>query len=148
MRGALAGAIGQIWVFAINNGSFYLLHFAKNKWLDTISNLMWGHPTRNGIEWAIALTVQWVLASLLGLVYARVVLPEPGSGNYIGRGVGMGLAAYLVLTAIGTIYRVPHAYYDVWSNVATRLIAVVGYGVIVGWLMRRWDYALGEAKNQ
>lgn len=145
IRGALAGVIAGLWIVLVNNGSFYVLHFGKALWVEPISQLMWGHPVRSPVEWVLALFIFFVLVGAMGYLYAWKIVPEPVTGNYLLRGLGYGLILYVILLSSGTYFRVPKLSYFRWETTITNLVAVTGWGLILGWLTRHWDYALNRS---
>lgn len=141
LRGAVAGMLAGLFLFAVNYVSLRILQFSKARWVDAVSQLMFGHPAITRADWVMAAIAEAVLLAGLGFVFARLIIPEPGTGNYLLRGMGFALVVWLVIESLGGIFRVPHLYFRAWQTSVTNLVAVSGWGLLLGWLMRRWDRA-------
>lgn len=134
-RGAAAGALGGLWVVGWTLVSFYVLHFARATWTDTMSRLVAGHPIRSAGDWVVAVSMVLLFDALLGALYVRFVVPER-SGDYLWRAGLFGWAVWFLLMALGTFYKIPPL--D-WQTALSNWVAVLGWGAVTGWLVERWD---------
>ena len=146
MRGALAGAIGCIWIFAWNQFSYSLLHFAKTLWTDALSQLVMGHQAKNTMDFIVAVVLLFIWNGFLGGIYTRFVIPER-DGSYIGRAILLGLIAWFLIFTFGTFYKIPTLYKGVWQTAVSNWVAVIGWGIILGWLTGRWDNLEAEKRE-
>lgn len=138
LRGGLAGVIGTIWLLPWNLFSHYILHFAKTTWLDAMANLELGHPIKNAMDYVAAIGLLLLWNGILGGIYVRFIVTKQ-EGNYIGRGIAFGLASWFILEAFGSFYRIPSLDKIAWQTAFSNWFGVSGFGLILGWLTKRWD---------
>ena len=146
LRGALAGIIGCLWLFAWNQASHSLLHFVKTLWTDALSQLVMGHQVKSTMNFIVAVVLLFMWNGFLGGIYTRIIIPER-DGSYIGRAVLFGLIAWFFIYTFGTFYKIPTLDKGVWQTAISNWVAVIGWGIILGWLTRRWDDLEAEEKN-
>lgn len=139
VRGTLAGLIGGLFIILVNTSSYYLLRFGKAIWVHMLSQLVFGHRAGIAIEYIMGFVLIAVMAGGLGYIYAWFFVPKPDAGNYIFRGVALGIGFWLVAFSLGTLFRVPEMYNIAWETALTNLVAVIGWGLITGYLVKRWD---------
>jgi hypothetical protein len=139
LRGTLAGLIAGLFIVLVNNTSYYLLHFSKALWVQMLSELSFGHAARNTIEHVLGFILFFIVAGALGYIFAWLIAPRVGEGNYPFRAVGLGLGFWLATNVLGTLYRVPMVHKMAWETAATNLVSVIGWGLIMGYIMKRWD---------
>lgn len=145
VRGASAGAVGGVWILGWNLFSVYVLHFAKATWTDALSQLVVSHTAKSAGDWVVAIGLLFLFNAVLGALFARYVIPER-DGNYVLRAIGFGLAAWFVLMSIGTLYKIPLLSKLVWQTAVSNWVAVIGWGILTGWLLGRWDDLAAEAR--
>lgn len=138
-RGAIAGLVALPFVIAVNLTSYHLLRFAKARWVDAITHLVYGRAATNPIELALGFFAFFVSAGGLGALYVLLVVPEPGRGDYLFRGVGWGLGTWFISYMVGGIFEVPSLHRIAWQTAITQVAGVIGWGLIIGWLTKRWD---------
>ncbi len=144
-RGALAGMLALPFVIAVNLSSFHLLHFAKGRWVDSLSQLVYGHPIKNTIELLLGFFAFFIFGGMIGALFTRFVVPTPGQGDYLFRGLGWSWAVWFSTYAVGQLFNVSTLDYVAWETAVTQLLGITGWGLIVGWLTRRWDEAYDHA---
>lgn len=139
VRGSFAGMVGILFVITTNLTSYHVLHFAKARWVDALSQVVYGHAITNGMELALGFFAFFVFAGIIGALFVYLALPVPGQGAYLLRGVGWGLTVWFGTYAVGTFFRIPGFWRVAWETAITQIIGVAGWGLIIGGLMRRWD---------
>lgn len=138
IRGGLAGVAGMLWLTPWNLFSYYILHFAKASWGDMMSQLVVGHPQRTVLDFIVGFVLMVVFNGILGVLFVRFVVPER-DGNYVLRAIAYAYAAWLVLFAFGTTFRIPRLINVHPLTTISNWIAVTGWAIIMGWLTGRWD---------
>ncbi len=138
LRGALAGVIGCVWLFAFNFFSHWILHFARTSWVESMSHLVLSHAPKGTMEFIAGTIILFMWNGFMGMLYTWLVIPER-DGNYIGRAILFGLAAWFAIFVLGTFYKIPTLDKAPWQTAFSNWIAIGGWGVIVGWLTERWD---------
>lgn len=139
MRGAVAGMLGGLFVNAVGLPSYFLLHFPKSLWVIQLSWMVRHLPPKSTIDWILAFFIFYLFCGLLGAIYSAIAIPQPGSGNYIFRGLVVSIATWMLVSTFSIFFNVPIFEFTAWQTTITFLIQVTVWGVVVGILMRRWD---------
>lgn len=139
IKGMLVGS--GLGVYVLANDVFWhnVLHFARSSWLVQLSFLLLGHPMRNIPDNVMGVIFHLVFGGILGATFARVVLPRPGEGDYLLRGLGFGVFVWFASMAVGTIFKIPKIYSIAWQTAVTQLWSAASWGLLFGWLFKRWD---------
>lgn len=139
LTGGLAGLLTGTWVLASEVFWHNLTHVAQSSWLDGMVYLVLGHTGKSAGDYAAGAAGQLVFTSILGGLFPRLVIPQPGEGHYALRGLGYGALSWWVLLAITAIYHVPEIGVITWRTAFTTLFSALTWGLLFGWLFRRWD---------
>ena len=51
----------------------------------------------------------------------------------------MALSAWFLIYSLGSFYKIPTLDKAVWQTAVSNWVAVIGWGIILGWLTGRWD---------
>ena len=146
IRGVLSGLIACLWIEAWNNVSYYLLHFAKVTWTQSLNQLVMGHSINSTMDFIVSHALLFFWNGFLGAIYVRSIIPER-DGNYILRGIFFGLAAWFAIYSLGTLYKIPTLDVVAWQTALSNWITVTMWGIIVGWLTGRWDDLEAEKRE-
>ncbi len=138
MRGALAGVIASFSILIWNLFSDYYLHFAKKTWLEALCNLVMGHSIENRIDFIIAICLLLIWNGFLGVIFVKKVIPKQ-DGSYIGRAITYNFIVWFILYSIGTMFKINSFHTVAWQTVISNWIGLIFYGIILGWLTKRWD---------
>jgi hypothetical protein len=144
LRAALAGSATGLWVLANDVLWFNVLHFAKGSWLYQLSFLILGHPMRSVPDMLLGVLAHLIFGGILGALFARFVVPHPGQGDYTLRGAAFGVFVWFATLALGTIFRIPTLHLVFWSTALTQLFSAATWGLLFGWLFRRWESETAE----
>ncbi len=139
LRAALAGSATGLWVLANDVLWFNVFHFAKGSWLYQLSFLILGHSMRSIPDLIAGVAAHLIFDGTLGALFARFVVPRPGRGDYSLRGAAFGVFVWFATLALGTIFRVPTLRVVVWQTALTQLFSAATWGLLFGWLFRRWE---------
>lgn len=143
-RGTLAGLLAGLWIVLVNLSSYHLFHFAKARWTDMLSQLVFGRPVKTPLDFAFGLFCFFIFVGTMGAVYARLILPKPGTGSYYFRAVGWGLFVWVFTLSLGTAYRIPQMWVIAPETGLTNIVSLVGWGLLLAFIMERWDRIYGE----
>ncbi len=109
-----------------------------------LSQLVYGRDVKTPLDFALGLFAFFVFVGFLGAVYARIVLPKPGTGSYYFRGVGYGLVVWFFTFSLGSFFRVPKLHTVAPETAITNIISVTVWGALLAWLMKRWDHIYAD----
>jgi len=138
LRGALAGIISSLFMLAWNLFSYYILHFAKVTWLESLSQLVLGQPPKDILDFLAAFGSLIIWNGFLGGFFVSFIIPER-SGSYLGRAVCFGYVIWFFLYSLGTLYKIETFHIASPVTVFSNWIAVMIYGIVLGWITKWWD---------
>lgn len=138
LRGALAGIIASLFMLAWNLFSYYILHFAKVTWLESLSQLVLGQPPKDISDFLAAFGSLIIWNGFLGGFFVSFIIPER-SGSYLGRAVCFGYVIWFFLYSLGTLYKIETLHIASPVTVFSNWIAVMIYGIVLGWITKWWD---------
>lgn len=138
LRGALAGIIASLCMIAWNLFSYYILHFAKHTWLESLSQLVLGQPSKDILDFIAAFGSLIIWNGFLGGIFVSFIIPQR-SGSYLGRAVGFGFIIWFFLYTIGTLYKIKTLDIVASQTVFSNWISITIYGIVLGWITKWWD---------
>jgi hypothetical protein len=131
--------IGEVACVVINLVSVKLLHFARVRWVQMLSNLVFGRAMATPADTALAYLLCFLTGGGLGFIFARFMVSEPGEGNYYFRAVALGIGFTVLAYAVGNTTKTPTMTGIAPATTVTTFLSTLAWGLIVGYLMRRWD---------
>lgn len=138
LRGALAGIIASLCMIAFNFFSYYILHFAQQTWIESLSQLVLGQSPKDILDFIAAFGSFIIWNGFLGAIFVIIVVRKQG-GSYLGRAVGYGLIIWFFLLTIGTLYHIETLDMVSSLTVFSNWISITIYGIVLGWITKRWD---------
>lgn len=146
LRGALAGIIASLFMLTWNFFSRYIVHFAKQTWLESLSQLVLGHSPKDIMDFIAAFGSFIIWNGFIGAIFVRFVVPDR-DGSYLGRAVGYGFIWWFFLYTIGTMYKITTLNIVASLTVFSNWISVMIFGIVLGWLSKRWDVLEAEKRK-
>lgn len=139
IRGGIAGSSCGVIILVADLISHYGLRLTQGAWFGALSYLILGRDPRTTGEFVLGAAGHLLFGGILGAVYARFLVPEPGSGNYVLRGAGFGLAVWFSTLASGSVFHMPRINNISWGTAAFQFSLALFWGIVFGAVMQKWD---------
>lgn len=147
IRGAVAGVVGAVLALGVSAPSYFLLHFERQYWVESVFGLVLGHEIRSLPEWLFAYFLYFLWAGWIGALFVLLTLPQPGRGDYYLRALGHAFIGWLVTYMLGTLYRVPMLQVVAWQTGVSNILTLTVWGFVLGMLTKRWDRRYAQADH-
>lgn len=127
-RGFIAGIIAGIAMNVPNYISFYLLDYAKLRFLDYASIALFGHRPLNFTEIVVAQISQIFFAGFLGIIFAYLITGIT-SRNHLLKGWVFSLFIWFITFAIAIVFRMPDISKPATESVISNSVGATVYGL-------------------
>ena len=137
-NGVISGTIASIIQNLLTFISYYLLHFAKIRYLDYASEMLYGHFPKNFIETVFAQMGQILFDGFLGIIFAMVV-PLIKKENFLFKGWYYGATSWFLIFSLGILFKIPSLHHPAWQTVVSNFFSASVYGLVLAFTFRKLE---------
>ncbi len=138
LKGFIAGTMAGIAKMLFNFFSFYILHFAKDKYLGFFSVIIHGKKPSSIWMSIFYQMSEIIFTGMLGILFIYII-PKITSKHLYFKGWLYGAATWFAIYALGTLFKIPTIYSPPWETIISHFISSSIYGLILAGLIKFWE---------
>jgi hypothetical protein len=131
----IAGIAGGFAKDVSNLISFYGIHFAKNRFIDFASVLLYARKPAFWWDTILAFIAQLIFTCGIAILFIHA-LPFINTRRYVLKGVSFGVSSWFIIYAAVNVYKIPLISGLAWPTAVDNFIGSIFFGLVMALTIR------------